>query len=451
MPQVPDTYPLDRAGREVVTGWGRTAPARTTVVAPTTIDEVADVVRRAPARGVLARGLGRSYGDAAQTSGGVAVDLGAFDTVSFTDGRAAVGAGVSLDRLMRETIPGGWFVPVTPGTRKVTIGGAIAADIHGKNQHVDGSIGVHVSSMTLVDGSGAIRSLTAGDEAFWATVGGMGLTGIITDATIDLIPITSSRMLVDTERADGIDDLMARMVEGDGRYRYTVAWLDTLSERGRGVITSGDHASIDDLPPGQRSGALAFDPRSRVRFPRLFPSGALNALSIRAFNEAWFRKAPRHRMGELQSIAEFFHPLDGVIDWNHAYGRRGFVQYQFVVADGDVVVAALRRLRAARAPSFLSVLKRFGPGNPAPLSFPQPGWTLAVDIPAGVDGLDRVLDDLDVLVAESGGRVYLAKDSRMSPDMMRVMYPRLAEWQESRARLDPRGVFASDLGRRLHL
>ncbi len=174
---------------------------------------------------------------------------------------------------------------------------------------------------------------------------------------------------------------------------------------------------------------------------------------MRAFNEAWFRKAPKSRQGELQSIGAFFHPLDIVQDWNRVYGPAGFLQYQFAVPDGSghLVGTALKRLREVGAPSFLTVLKRFGAANPAPLSFPQPGWTLAMDIPAGVSGLAAVLDELDDLVLAEGGRLYLAKDSRMSPAMLAATYPRLSEWQAVRDSMDPKGIFTSDLARRLSL
>jgi decaprenylphospho-beta-D-ribofuranose 2-oxidase len=198
---------------------------------------------------------------------------------------------------------------------------------------------------------------------------------------------------------------------------------------------------------------LAFAPKAIATAPSIIPGGLLNKLTIRAFNEAWFRKAPKSRTGELQSIGEFFHPLDGVADWNRIYGPRGFLQYQFVVPDsaGHLIRIALDRLREVGAPSFLTVLKRFGAANPAPLSFPQAGWTLAADVPAGVDGLGAALDELDELVAAAGGRLYLAKDSRQSPQMFARTYPRLSEWQKVRDELDPQGVFTSDLARRLSI
>jgi len=446
--------PLDLGESErPLTGWGRTTPTVASVKAVTSVADIQDVVQHASPRGVLARGLGRSYGDAAQSGGGTLVDLSLLDYahIDHEAGLVTAGAGASLDALLRTLVPAGFFVPVTPGTRMVTVGGAIAADIHGKNHHVEGTFGSHVSSLTLVDGQGELRTLTPDSPLFWATIGGMGLTGVITEATFDLIPITTSLMSVDTDRTTDLDDAMSRMIEGDDAYRYSVTWIDSISPSGRGVMMRGDHATLDQLPPG--TPALAYGPQPRLTAPSMIPGALLNTLSVRAFNAAWFRKAPKHRVAELQSIPAFFHPLDGVLEWNRIYGRGGFLQYQFVVPDtaAHVVPYALKRLRDIGAPSFLTVLKRFGAANPAPLSFPQPGWTLTADVPARIAGLADVLDELDTLVLSEGGRLYLAKDSRMSPAMMASSYPRLAEWQEQRTQLDPHHVFTSDLARRLSL
>jgi decaprenylphospho-beta-D-ribofuranose 2-oxidase len=453
--------PLQPIGDErTLTGWGRTAPSVSRVAPVATADEVVALIQQAPRRGILARGLGRSYGDAAQSGGAVVLDTSRMSTIDLdtAGGTVTAGAGASLDDILRLIVPAGYFVPVTPGTRMVTVGGAIAADVHGKNHHVDGSFGQHVTAMTVVDGSGAVRELKpnsrgANREAFWATIGGMGLTGVITEATFDLIPISSAYISVDTERASDLDDVMARMIERDDDYRYSVAWIDSVHPSGRGVITRGDHAPEAALAAHKRQKARHYEPKVLGTAPSFVPSGLLNTTTVRAFNEAWFRKNPKSETGALHSIGAFFHPLDGVQEWNRIYGPGGFVQYQFVVPDEreDLVPLALRKLREVGAPSFLTVLKRFGAANPAPLSFPQPGWTLAVDVPARIPRLAQVLDELDEQVADAGGRLYLAKDSRQSPEMFARTYPRLAEWQAVRARMDPHGIFTSDLGRRLEL
>lgn len=446
-----------REGEQVLTGWGRTSPSSAVVRRVRSTDDIRDAIGSAGPRGVLARGLGRSYGDAAQSGGATVLDLSLLNSIELDPdaGTATVGAGASLDAVMRALVPHGWFVPVTPGTRMVTVGGAIAADVHGKNHHRDGTFGSHVQSMVLVDGSGVVRTLDASTtpDAHWATIGGMGLTGIVTQATFDLIPITSSRISVDTERTRDLDDVMARMIDGDDAYRYSVAWVDSVHPSGRGVLTRGDHATREQLSGKDAGDPLGFEPKVLATAPAIVPNGLVNPLTMRAFNEAWFRKAPAHRVGELQRIGEFFHPLDIVQDWNRVYGPQGFLQYQFAVPDaaGALVGRALAALRSVGALSALTVLKRFGAANPAPLSFPQPGWTLAVDVPAGVDGLGEVLDRLDEEVVAAGGRLYLAKDSRMSPAMMAATYPRLAEWQRHRDAMDVDGVFTSDLARRLSL
>lgn len=373
-------------------------------------------------------------------------------------GVVTVDAGVSIDEVLRRVVPAGWFVPVTPGTRFVTIGGAIAADVHGKNHHRDSSFGAWVRSidMVLASGEQVTVSPEQDPDLFWATVGGMGLTGVITGAAVQLIPVTSSRMLVSTRRFDGLDAVMAAMVERDAEFRYSVAWIDaTVSGRrlGRGVVTWGDHATPADLTGRAARDPLAYAPAQRVGVPSIIGSvGVVRRWNAAAFSETWFRKAPVARDAEVQSIPGFFHPLDGVADWNRVYGRRGFVQYQFVVPDesADTVRRVLERVVADRPADFLNVLKRFGPAGDGMLSFPTAGWTLTLDLPV-VDELGRLLHELDDMVLTAGGRVYLAKDAATTPAMVTAGYPRLAEWRTIRDRVDPNRVFQSDLGRRLDL
>ncbi|MFB7494159.1 FAD-binding protein [Streptomyces sp. NPDC056161] len=444
-----------------VTGWGRTAPTSARLVRPRTYEEAVAAVRGCGARGGIARGLGRAYGDAAQNAGGAVLDMTGLDRIHAIDadgGTVLCDAGVSLHRLMEVLLPLGWFVPVTPGTRQVTVGGAIGADIHGKNHHVSGSFARHVLALELLTADGEIRAVGRGTPLFDATTGGMGLTGVILTATVRLLPVETSYMSVDTERATDLDDLMARLTATDHRYRYSVAWIDLLARgtaTGRAVLTRGDHAPLEALEAGTRARRrpLSFRPRQLPPAPPLVPEGLLGRTSVGLFNEIWYRRAPRARTGELQRIPTFFHPLDGVPHWNRIYGRGGFVQYQFVVGHGqeEALHRIVRRISARRCPSFLAVLKRFGEADPGWLSFPVPGWTLALDVPAGLPRLGAFLDELDEEVAAAGGRVYLAKDSRLRPDLLAPMYPRLADFRALRAQLDPRGVFVSDLARRLGL
>lgn len=448
------------ARTELLRGWGRTTPARSQVLAVEPEAEVVAAVRGVGAEGVVARGLGRSYGDPAQNAGGLVLDgparSGLIDLDLHT-GVARILAGTSLDDLMSWLVPLGWFVPVTPGTRIVTVGGAIASDIHGKNHHRSGSWCNHVLSMRLVDGTGEVRELSPTQDAdlFWATAGGMGLTGIILDATVQLLSVGSSRILVDSDRAPDLDAVMAMMVDGDDDYDYSVAWIDVMAKGrhlGRSVLDRGRFATRDELLAAGIERPSEYAPHMLPSLPDVFPSGLVNRLSVKAFNELWFRKAPVRRRDALMGIEAFFHPLDMVADWNRVYGQRGFMQWQYVVPDdaGDFVRRSLERISGAGLPSFLSVLKRMGPGNPGHLSFPISGWTLTIDIPIAA-GLEHIFDELDREVADLGGRLYLAKDSRLDPGLVAAMYPRIDEWRGIRGAADPDRRFRSDLGRRLGL
>ncbi|HUZ44491.1 MAG TPA: FAD-binding oxidoreductase [Acidimicrobiales bacterium] len=443
--------------RRSLTGWGRTSPTRAEVVAATDSVVVVNALNGAGRRGILPRGLGRAYGDAAQNAGGTVLSvtsLGGSITIDH-QGVATVSAATTIDDLIRAALPQGWFVPVTPGTRQVTIGGAVAADIHGKNHHVDGSLMSHVRRLTLITPTGT-RRLMPSDPLFWATAGGMGLTGVVVSAEVVLTPVTTSRMAVDTDRTADLEETLAVMSDGDDRFRYSVCWIDCLSRGrrlGRSIVTRGDHAEVGALPAGAVRDPLAFTPRRPLPAPPWAPSGLLNVATITAFNEAWYRRAPRHERGAIQSIGQFFHPLDGIEGWNRAYGRRGFLQWQILIPFGSepTLRRIIERLASARCPSFVGVLKRFGPGNDGHLSFPGPGWTLALDMPVGPAALGPLLDELDEAVVSAGGRIYLAKDSRLRPELIEAMYPRLPEWRQVRSAADPHGVMNSDLARRLGL
>ncbi|HEX9032497.1 MAG TPA: FAD-binding oxidoreductase [Streptosporangiaceae bacterium] len=431
------------------------------VAVPRSGDEVAGLIKAVSTAGVIARGLGRSYNNAAQNEGGMVISTsGLKDVLTFDPETGVVSceAGVSLEQLMVTFLPAGWFVPVSPGTRQVTVGGAIAADVHGKNHHSAGSFARHVLSFDLLTADGDVRTVTPDGEPdlFWGTAGGMGLTGIILRASIALKRVETSRLIVDTVRTADIDETMAYLSSTDKDYDYTVAWTDCLAtggSLGRSVITSGDFAVTGEVRYRDRARPLAFKPSALIGAPPVFPSGLINRHTVALLNEAWFRKAPKRRTGEIQTIGTFFHPLDGIRNWNRVYGPAGFRQYQYVVpfSSSDVVRRSLERISAARAPSFVTVLKRFGEGDPGMLSFPMPGWTLALDFPARTPMLGELLAELDDMVLEAGGRLYLAKDSRIPAELMPRMYPRYEDFRRLRAEIDPGGVFTSDLARRLAL
>ncbi len=439
-------------------GWGRTTPTTGLVSRPVDVASV-EIALRNHGDGVIARGLGRSYGDAAQCSGGLTIDTSGLSHIGAVDepsGTIEVGGGVSLHDLMRAIIPAGWFVAVTPGTRFVSVGGAIAADVHGKNHHRDGSFARHVVEMTLVTPVGTFTISPERDpELFWATAGGMGLTGVVVSATLALIPIESSWMKVAARRFRRLEHLMSEMEETDSGSHYSVAWLDCVGDRQRrhrSVLTRGHHATAGAIPDCRRGRRWEVPGDPRIQVPRAAPRRVANRLSVRALNEAWYRASSSSR-GALRPLSAFFHPLDGIGRWNLLYGPDGFVQYQFAVPPGcrDVVEGAVAAIASSGVPSFLAVLKRFGPGTPGPLSFAQEGWTLALDFPTGSPALPGLLDRLDDQVASAGGRVYLAKDARLRPDLLSAMYPRLAEMRTVCRRVDPEGVLASDLSRRLGL
>ncbi len=410
------------------------------------------------ASGVVARGLGRSYNDAAQLSGGSFIDATIWNQVlhfGSASGTLKIEAGATLDQIMREFASAGFFVPVTPGTRHVTVGGAIACDVHGKNHHKDGSFTDHVVSLDLATPSGVVTlSREENEKLFYATCGGMGLTGVILNATLQLIPVESVYMKVDTNRTRNIDEVMSLMEDEDHKYRYSVAWIDSLARGaslGRAVLTRGDHARLDELSGQQLKDPLEFKPKTLFSAPDIFPSGILNSVTIRVFNELWYRKAPRKEVGAIHHAASFFHPLDSVDNWNRIYGPNGFVQYQFVVPFGkeDVIKDSLELLSRKRAGSFLTVLKRFGSSNNGLMSFPMEGWTLALDLPIGAASLPGLFDQLDAMVMEAGGRVYLAKDARVSKSHLNEMYRQIDEFREIVNSIDPSRIIKSDLSRRL--
>jgi decaprenylphospho-beta-D-ribofuranose 2-oxidase len=427
-------------------GWGGGGGVRSFVARAERVEAARAALTTAAQTGVIARGMGRSYGDAAQLAGGIVIDMTGMTGYELDRRRGVVTAeaGITIGRLLGELVPAGWVLPVVPGTQHVSVGGAIACDIHGKSHGVDGTFGRHVEALGLLTASGEVLELEPGSELFAATVGGMGLTGVILWARLVLAPVGSALLSVDTDRAADLDELLSSLAAPGGRYR--VAWVDLLGRRpGRGVVTRADH-----LPTGAADGATV---PSRATVPSWWPSGLLRQRTAEAFNELRFRRAPRRRRGAIERLGTHMFPLDALARWPRLYGPSGFLQYQFVVPLGSerVLELVIAELRRSRVPCYLAVLKDFGPESDAYLSFPLRGWTLALDLPRAAPGLGALLDRLDELVAAAGGRVYLAKDARLRPEALRAMYPRLEEWRAVREQVDPDGLWRSDLGLRTGL
>ncbi|MDQ7991900.1 MAG: FAD-binding oxidoreductase [Propionicimonas sp.] len=458
-----------------LSGWGRTAATTSQVLSTPDVELIARAVAAVAGhnadspshlrRGILARGLGRSYGDIAQNAGGLVVDMTPLNRIHAIDTEHAtvdVDAGVSLDDLIRAALPYGLWVPVLPGTRQVTVGGAIGADVHGKNHHSAGSFGNHVASLELLVADGRVLHLTPdgtdddpGGRIFWATIGGVGLTGIVLRAVLNMTRTETAYFVADGITTRSLDETIAVHSDGsEARYDYSSAWFDAISgppKLGRAALSRGNLARLDQLPPKLAADPLGFHAKPFFDLPDVFPNGLANKLSFTALGTVWYAKSGNYT-GKVQSLTGFYHPLDLFGEWNRAYGSHGFLQYQFVVP--PAAVGEFRRIiadiQASGHYSFLNVFKLFGEGNRAPLSYPMAGWNVCVDFPIKA-GLEEFLSGLDARVLEFGGRLYTAKDSRTTAATFHAMYPEVGSWIATRRRVDPHQVFASDLARRLEL
>ncbi len=448
-----------RAAQVPLSGWGRIAQEQAAAYRPESWNALAAVVASAPEKTVLARGLGRSYGDSALNGAGAVVlteRLGRILDLDEERLTVTCEAGTSLARLLSFLVPRGFFLPVVPGTRFVTVGGALAADVHGKNHHVDGTFGRHVEELTLLTSSGETLRCTPDEntEAFDATIGGMGLTGFILSARLRILPVETPFVRVVKRRSKDLDQTLARLYEEEHLSRYSVAWIDGLARGrslGRGVLMRGDHVPLAQLPAGRSSrGHLPEATGPSVPFDA--PSFVLGPTSIAAFNALYY--AAGRDGTSLSGFAGFFFPLDAVGAWNRLYGRRGFVQYQALLprdAAADGCRRLLEEISRERAASFLAVLKTTGLEGRGLLSFPRPGVTLALDVPNIGERLRPLARRLDEIVLKAGGRLYLAKDSLTDAATFAAMYPRLAEFRAAQGRLDPKARFFSSQARRLAL
>ena len=382
----------------------------------------------------LAHGNGRSYGDVALNPGGrlwMARGLDRFIAFDAATGVLECEAGVLLDEIIRVVLPQGWFLPVTPGTRFVTVGGAIANDVHGKNHHGAGSFGHHVQGLSLLrtDGESIRCGPTQRPEWFAATVGGMGLTGVIVSARLQLMRVRGEWMQGESRVFRSLAEFFAQSIAAERRYDFVVSWLDCVhgGDDARGILFSASHAEEAAPPPA---------PATPRRVPLTPPVSLVNGLSLRAFNRIYYRRHAMHQGPLRQHLQPFFYPLDGVLEWNRLYGPRGFHQYQCVLPRRDEQAATAELLKVIRASgqgSFLAVLKTFGDREGLGLlSFPQPGTTLALDFPNhGADTL-ALFDRLDAIVRTAGGRLYAAKDGRQSRAMFEAGYPRHTQFHAFR-------------------
>ena len=430
--------------------WGRLQPVDMQVDSPGSVTEAAAAWRDAPAAGLIAYGAGRSYGDQPLLSQGAAVHTARLDRVESFDpvtGDLVAESGVSLQQLVRQFLPQGYMPPVSPGTAFVTLGGCIANDIHGKNHESQGSFGQHVQWFDLLLPSGEVRRVDPADKAlFAATVGGMGLTGLILRVCLRLRPVRSNAVDLREERIADLDAFIERFEAVRASATYSVGWIDALAtgtRLGRGILETAEPSEVDVASRSPTRLSLRWD----------LPGFALNPYSVKAFNALYYGRIPAQGRSRKLGLESFLYPLDAIAQWNRLYGRRGFFQFQCVLPDREAAQGLRRLLQAvsaARASSFLAVLKTLGGDGLGMLSFPMRGYTLALDLP-NHDGVRQLLAGLEAITLDHGGRIYLAKDAALSAPGFRRMYPRLDEFRRVLDRIDPQMRMMSDMARRLRL
>ena len=402
----------------------------------------------------IAHGNGRCYGDASLSAEVIStLRYDKFLTFDEMNGIISCQSGLLLSDLLQVIVPRGWFLPVTPGTKFITVGGAVASDVHGKNHHVDGSFSRHILSMSVLTGTGEtlVCSATNRSDLFWATCGGMGLTGIILEITFRLKKINTAFIHQKQIKARNLDEIMS-LFEENSRYTYSVGWIDCLKSGknfGRSILILGEHATGDEVKSGK---TLVPKEKALVTVPFYFPSFVLNGFSVRVFNALYYSKNYKRVMDGVVHYDSFYYPLDSILGWNKIYGRKGFVQYQFVLplaASKEGLIEILTRINRKGTGSFLAVLKLFGEQDDL-ISFPMKGYTLALDFPIQ-PGLFEFLNELDKIVADYGGRIYLSKDARMKSEIFWKTYPHVYRFKEILEKYDPENRFVSGLSQRLSL
>ena len=450
---MPDTESECRFQEESLTGWGRFEHFKCRVLRTQKISDVETALQNLNGSTLIARGFGRSYGDSAVNENGFTLLTEKLNKIlSFDEesGLLCAESGISLETLLKTFVPRGWMLPVVPGTKHISLGGAVAADIHGKNHHRDGSFSKHVRSFKLIDSTMEVHecSREKNPDIFWATIGGMGLTGVISEVQLHLQKIPSALIAMKIVPAANLEELVNSFEEYEPKHHFCVAWLDCLSEgnqRGRGILLLGDF---------EERHSLAWKQPAPIPVPVQAPNFLLNSFSMGLFNELYYR-LPRPTT-KLLHANEFFFPLDRIRNWNKLYGPRGFIQYQCLLPGVDAkrgLEQILQLCQSEGLPSYFGVLKRFAKAEPrehASLSFPDEGFTLAIDLP-GSPRLATLCRKLDKVVIEHGGRIYLAKDSMMNADTFSKMYPQAQAWQSACAKVNATGAFSSHQAKRLGL
>ncbi len=404
----------------------------------------------------IPRGNGRCYGDASladTTISTVKYDkIISFDT---QNGIFECESGLTLDKILEVIVPKGWFLPVTPGTKFITVGGAVGSDVHGKNHHVDGSFSNQVIEMDVMlsDGRVFTCSKTLNPDLFWATCGGMGLTGMVTRVQFNLKKIETSYIKQKQVKAENLEEVL-KLFDQYKHYTYSVAWIDCLQKGkdfGRSILILGEHATVEELPEKYKKDPLALPGKKQINFPVTLPSWVLNPFTVKAFNFLYYGKNFKKEINNVVSYEPFFYPLDAILNWNRGYGKKGFVQYQFVLPlhAKEGLIEILHKISDAGLGSFLAVLKVFGKQDDL-ISFPFEGYTLALDFPVR-DGLLEFLDTLDAIVLKYNGRLYMSKDARMKPSILKAGYSRLEEFKKIVKKYDPLGRMNSMQAKRLEL
>jgi hypothetical protein len=404
----------------------------------------------------VARGNGRCYGDASLAE--TTISTLQYDKILSFDQKHGVfecQSGLTLDKILEVIVSKGWFLPVTPGTKFITIGGAVASDVHGKNHHIDGSFSKYVIEMDIALSSGetVTCSPTANEDLFWSTCGGMGLTGIITRVKFSLKEIKSSYIKQKQIKAKNLEELIS-LFEEYKQFTYSVAWIDCLKKGtnfGRSILMLGEHATVEDLDEKKKKNPLQVPSKKQISLPFNLPSFVLNTFTVKAFNFLFYQKNIRREINNVISYEPFFYPLDAILHWNRGYGKSGFVQYQFVLPleSKQGLVEILKRISDEGLGSFLAVLKIFGKQDDL-ISFPKEGFTLALDFPVR-KGLFKFLDELDQIVLKHGGRIYLSKDARMNSDIFWKSYPNAQKFVNIVQKYNPKAKIKSLLSLRLNI